>query len=559
MRKLLPLLRVFCCGGLGRGFGGPPAGLTPAMGSSTKMQRRRLPSEYPTTNDGTTRPKLLVSYATNTDEAKILDAVEDGVNVICWFAADLRVVENATTGQENKDSETRIVEKLIEDSDSTSMRKHHHRELAEKEDTEHITKNKSNKQYSWHDIRIDFRPEVGKVAKIALEIQSKYANRHVRHLVVFGGWNAPHIVWPSTMEEDLQSSLTGEDFFRAFDVWNRDIVSRGEYGWDGFDGIDWDWEGHDNRDAATSIFSRYTLDVMGQMSVAAKKAGYIVAMAPAQSYLDPRCCCTRPGSNDLTGTGSLCDFSFSLKLPPAPVKWHPEFKHQGRNCYAYALGKYGKTVLDEHGAGGNDYAPSDELTTSGVPPDEGHTQDRQVVVDTFDFVSLQLYETNSLALYETHNNTVDVGSYLSALASDFSRGFRIRIPSDSEEDVTTITNSMLQQEQEKQKRGHDIISAVQQSQRGVHLENKEQSFTSDESWDVSIDTKTQLVWGFSFGPKSREQAFYFDHFRQIDWSEVAGAMFWEIALDKTGFENETERDPSKWLHMAKGLHDAMTA
>ena len=99
---------------------------------------------------------------------------------------------------------------------------------------------------------------------------------------------------------------------------------------------------------------------MGQLSQLLKKQGYVVAMAPAESYLDP--------------TTS----EFSLTLNHNHPEWtalQPKFLYRGRNIYAYLLARYGKTSL------------SDSL-----------------VVDTFDFVTVQLYEGYSHALWKIRMN-----------------------------------------------------------------------------------------------------------------------------------------------------------
>ena len=100
---------------------------------------------------------------------------------------------------------------------------------------------------------------------------------------------------------------------------------------------------------------------MVDFSVEAKKHGYIVSMAPAESYLDAS---AKPNS---------IDSSFSLDLGLPPRAWASDrynasdedrllikekgFQHAGRQCYAYILAKAG--------------------------------------IDTFDFISIQLYEAYS--------------------------------------------------------------------------------------------------------------------------------------------------------------------
>ena len=72
------------------------------------------------------------------------------------------------------------------------------------------------------------------------------------------------------------------------------------------DGIDWDYEGHDDPNSPTSHFSVGTLDAMADFSVEAKSLGYVVSMAPAESYLDP--------TIEVGGIDAV--FSTDLDLPP---------------------------------------------------------------------------------------------------------------------------------------------------------------------------------------------------------------------------------------------------
>lgn len=174
------------------------------------------------------------------------------------------------------------------------------------------------------------------------QIRDKYDT--VIHLAAFGGWNGPH----------PPASMTGKQWFDVFTQFNK---SNGYL----FDGIDWDYEGHDNLNSPTATFTVDTLDIMADFSVEAKKQGMIVSMAPAESYLDAT---IEQGSID-------GKFSLSLDLPPrawASDRYHASdadrelvkskgFSHAGRQCYAYVLAKAG--------------------------------------VDTFDWISIQLYESYS--------------------------------------------------------------------------------------------------------------------------------------------------------------------
>ena len=124
------------------------------------------------------------------------------------------------------------------------------------------------------------------------------------HLVSFGGWNGPH----------LDAKLSATEWFQ---VWQE---SAGNV----FHGIDWDLEGHDDLQSPTNIFTIQCLEKMGCISRLAKEKGYIIGMAPPQSYLD---------------TASP-KFSRSVNLVEPDRAWHPEFHYFGANVYAYLLANY---------------------------------------------------------------------------------------------------------------------------------------------------------------------------------------------------------------------------
>jgi len=189
----------------------------------------------------------------------------------------------------------------------------------------------------------------------------------------------------------------------------------------------------------------------------------------------------------------MCEFSYSLKLAPYPKTWRPQFLHHGRNAYAYVIGKYG--------------------------------------IENFDFISVQLYETNSLALYNTslddsssnklgEYDPARVPAYVDQLAEKFAKGYRIQV------NETTFDDG-------------EMLSEIRE-------------------FEIKIP-KDKLVLGFSFGPKKDNTKFYFDQFRKVNWTNFGGAMFWEIALDGTGFEDPEQKNPKKRLQMAKKLFSALNA
>ena len=161
-------------------------------------------------------------------------------------------------------------------------------------------------------------------------LQQKHV--HVVHLAAFGGWNGPH----------PPAELDGRAWCRVFLEYN---AAHGHV----FDGVDWDFEGHDDVQSPTSKFTMATLDIMADFSVEAKKHGLIVSMAPAESYLDAAA----------EGGGVDARFSLDLGLPPRAWTSGPHaadddkhlieangFRHAGRQCYAYVLQRAGVETFD---------------------------------------------------------------------------------------------------------------------------------------------------------------------------------------------------------------------
>lgn len=155
------------------------------------------------------------------------------------------------------------------------------------------------------------------VAGVVAQIEAEGLS--VVHLVSIGGWNSPH---PA-------ADFSGAEFWSAWKHWNNNEVARPETGWQGFSGFDWDIEGNDDPESPSNMFTMETLRTMGDMSVLAKAEDYIVAMAPAQSYLDY----------------STPEFSRSVTFAPHEP-WQQDFFYHGRNTYAYLLAEYGSENFD---------------------------------------------------------------------------------------------------------------------------------------------------------------------------------------------------------------------
>ncbi len=178
---------------------------------------------------------------------------------------------------------------------------------------------------------------------------------HITHTLSIGGFNAP--LPPLTHD--------GIRWFRVWHAWNARIARTHQ--WRGFDGVDWDLEGAYSPSA--NVFSTRHLDIVGRFSHAAASRGYVVSMAPAQSFLDadePR---------------------FDTLVTHAPA-WAPDFHYHGRNLYAYVLARY-------------------------------H-------VDTFDWVCVQLYEGWSRANYNLAVLRRTPSAYLRGLVQRMEAGWTVR-------------------------------------------------------------------------------------------------------------------------------------
>jgi hypothetical protein len=163
----------------------------------------------------------------------------------------------------------------------------------------------------------------------------------VVHMLCIGGWDAPHPV----------TTVPPQDYWNAFKHWNSNIMANSTLGFNGFEGIEWDIEGNDDYQPY-EILSIDDLNFMGELSSLAKKDGFYASLVPPQSYFD----------------SSTSNFNRSLAMEPTDWQsWFPDFHfpYAGRNSYAYFVSKFGQV--------------------------DGK--------DTFDFVSIQLYESYSHGYY----------------------------------------------------------------------------------------------------------------------------------------------------------------
>ena len=238
--------------------------------------------------------------------------------------------------------------------------------------------------------------------------------------------------------------------------------SKFTWNWKHFDGIDWDIEGNTDKNSSINYFTYKELDIMGKFSQLLKKEGYIVSMAPAESYLDP--------TTD----------EFSLSLLHNYLEWEkevPEFNYHGRNVYAYLLAKYS--------------------------------------IDTFDFISVQLYEGYTHTLYKYQKEKKDFGVILYDLINSYNEGYIVDFSKD-----------------EKSGLGKEIIK-IPKEKIVIGLANgwAEERF-------LFVDEKNIVdAWNFL---KEKNK-------------DVRGIMFWDIADEGIIPKNENTCD-KKPFYMSKILN-----
>ena len=188
----------------------------------------------------------------------------------------------------------------------------------------------------------------------------------VINLISIGGWNSPHV----------NTDFSAQEYLKAWIKFN-DKISNKENGFKGFDGIDWDIEGNDNKQSSNNYFTYKELDIIGEFSKLMKEEGYIVSMAPPESYLD----------------STTSEFSLALTYNyPEWEKEVPDFTYHGRNAYAYLIAKYS--------------------------------------INTFDFVSVQLYETYSHVIYKYMREKKSFGEILDELVTNLTLGYIVDFSQD---------------------------------------------------------------------------------------------------------------------------------
>lgn len=216
-------------------------------------------------------------------------------------------------------------------------------------------------------------PDYNCVANIVQKLNE--LNLPTINLISIGGWNSPH---PNT-------NHSGSEYYQAFKHWNENVIAKKEFGFYGFDGFDWDLEGNDDLKSDYNFFSVKCLDLMGEMSQIAKSEGYLITMAPCESYLDP--------------TTSLFDRSLLLEYDEYKYL-NPPFTYHGRNVFSYLIAKYGKISLQDQ------------------------------TKDVFDLIMVQFYETFSHMLYNTTTKIDSPSEYIENMVRKFYNGWEVDFTSD---------------------------------------------------------------------------------------------------------------------------------
>ena len=272
----------------------------------------------------------------------------------------------------------------------------------------------------------------------------------VINLISVGGWNSPHI----------NTNFSAEEYFNEWIKFNEKIKNI-ENDFYGFDGIDWDIEGNDDMKSNINHFTYKELDLMGKFSQLLKKEGYIVSMAPAESYLDP----------------TTDEFSLSLLHNyPEREKEVPEFTYHGRNVYSYLIAKFS--------------------------------------LDTFDFISIQLYEGYTHTLYKYEREKISFGKIIDKLVGNLTQGYTV--------DFSKDTNSGLDKQ----------IIKIQQDKIVIGLAN---------GWAngrfLFVNGKN-IIEGYKYLKEQKK--------------DVRGFMFWDIADE--GKIPQSEKEP---FYMAKILNSIL--
>lgn len=237
----------------------------------------------------------------------------------------------------------------------------------------------------WNDIALQSEPTSGNpmVAEldpfnmacvVATVKQLEAENLTTTHMVSIGGWGTAH---PAAFNPITGQPYTPQQVYSAWLAWN--TASAQQYGWNGFDGVDWDMEGANEASSPTNEFTVACLNLVGGFSQLAKADGYLVSLVPCESYFDP----------------TIGNFSQSLLFDYPEWVPYVTFNYHGRNGYAYLVSRF-QTSLQQG-----------------------------VAVPTFDFVTVGFYETYSHADFNITVLGMPAATYLENILPKFIEGWRV--------------------------------------------------------------------------------------------------------------------------------------
>ena len=239
--------------------------------------------------------KVLIGYASHAYENVKKAVVEDGVNIVIWAFIDIVHVGEHQLGDALENEVLVNQDGMMEEARISSSPR---RALM------NITATNNIQTHA----RIKTGLDLEKI-KTLIEELDEAGHSDVVHLGAIGGWNGPH----------LDPSLNALEWYRG---WKESMASSI------FHGIDWDLEGNDNLASPYNVFTLDCLEKMVEISRLMKSDGYIVTMAPPQSYLD----------------FNTSNFSRFVNLTVPDRRWHKDFHYFGCNVYAYILAKCGDCI-----------------------------------------------------------------------------------------------------------------------------------------------------------------------------------------------------------------------
>ena len=242
--------------------------------------------------------KFMVAYQSWSEcDENVFTAVEKGVNVVIWFATNLVSDSDGNAAMVGGPNRTCVEDKIAQLGDMGYGGVKHlisvggwdasHPNTTHSGESKRGAKRRASNAISSHE-------------NCALVLSYK------RHLLRNQRSN-PH---PSFQPFSRFASLiAAEEYAEAFETFSDGL----------YDGLDWDLEGNDALTSPWNYFSRPCLDLMADLSKLLHDKGYIVSMAPPESYLDIQ----------------TTEFSKFVNLTYPSDDWDvdPPFSYHGHNTY----------------------------------------------------------------------------------------------------------------------------------------------------------------------------------------------------------------------------------